>query len=371
MFSKKITLAVTNDLSFDQRMHRICSSLSKAGYHITLVGRLRSNSISLKISEYKCERLKLLFEKGKLFYLEYNLRLFLYLLINKCDAICAVDLDTLGVCFMASKVKRVPCVYDAHEYFTEVPEVQNRKTVKAIWSLLAILIVPRIKYAYTVGPALAEILSKRYRTKFQVIQNVPYASMLPPSNKNEDRKEFIIIYQGMLNEGRGLEYAIQAVIRLNGVQLRLYGEGDKSHELRELAGKLNAGSKVIFYGRYLPIELKNETVKADIGLNLLERDGLNYYYSLANKAFDYIQAGVPSIQMNFPEYRALNEKYNVFELIDDLTVENIIETITRMRRNGEKLALLRRNCNLASKELCWENEEPKLLDIWEKIFIEV
>ena len=63
---KKIIVSVTNDLSTDQRVDKVCSTLQKEGYEIVLIGRKLKNSIPLKRS-YNTKRIKLIFNKGFLF----------------------------------------------------------------------------------------------------------------------------------------------------------------------------------------------------------------------------------------------------------------------------------------------------------------
>ncbi len=147
MTTKKIYLTVTNDLTYDQRMIRIATTLVNSGYTVCLVGRLRSNSQSLKEQPFAQKRLRCWFDKGKFFYLEYNWRLFFYLLWRRLDAIGSIDLDTLLAGYLLSKLKRKPCIYDAHEYFTEVPEVVERPAIQRVWERLAQGIIPRLTYA--------------------------------------------------------------------------------------------------------------------------------------------------------------------------------------------------------------------------------
>src|SRR5271154_4051954 len=113
----RIYFTVTNDLSYDQRMSRICNSLANAGYLVTLVGRKLPDSIPLAQKKYQQKRLHCFFNKGKLFYAEYNLRLFFYLFFKKMDAICCIDLDTILPALFISSIKNVKRVYDAHELF--------------------------------------------------------------------------------------------------------------------------------------------------------------------------------------------------------------------------------------------------------------
>jgi glycosyltransferase involved in cell wall biosynthesis len=364
---KKIICTVTNDLTYDQRMIRICTSLAKAGYDVTLAGRQLPWSLPLAKQAFGQHRFRLIFNHGKLFYLEYNLRLLFWLLFSKFDIAHSVDLDTLGPGYLAARLRSKICVYDAHEYFTEVPEVVERPAVKKTWETLARWIIPRLKFACTVCESLAEVFEKKYGTPFTVIRNVPTAKPLPPEDFDKKNHPFILFYQGVLNDGRGLEEAIEAMVMLENVELWLAGEGDLSGELRQLAMEKGVESRVKFLGKILPEELEKLTPKAHLGLNLLKNKGLNYYYSLANKAFDYIQAGLPSLNMDFPEYRRINRHHEVFLLLEQLDPASIVQAVESLRSDPELYQKLSANCRKAAPVYTWENEEQILLSFYEKI----
>jgi glycosyltransferase involved in cell wall biosynthesis len=363
---KRIICTVTNDLSYDQRMIRICTSLSEAGYQVLLVGRLRPNSIPLKPQAFQQKRIQCWFDKGKFFYLEYNLRLFAYLIFARYNAVCAVDLDTLLPAFICCSFRKKICIYDAHEYFTEVPEVINRPFTQKIWEWLARWIIPKLKYAYTVGNGLADLFEKRYQTAFEVIRNVPFFRPTLPEIQHQQNPK-VVLYQGALNVGRGLEEAIRAMALLDGVVLWLAGEGDCSQALREQVEKEGLSGQVSFLGFVPPHELPALTSKAYLGLNLLENSGLSYYYSLANKAFDYVQASIPSLNMAFPEYEHLQKQYGIFSLLTELSPASIAAAIQELIDDENKYQALKANCLEARKVLNWETEEQKLIDFYNHI----
>jgi len=147
---KTIIFTVTNDLNFDQRMLRICSALQKAGCKVTLVGRERKSSMPLAPQTFQQIRIRCFFEAGKLFYFEYNLRLLFWLLFSRsADCYSAVDLDTILPCLLAARLKGKKLVYDAHEYFTEVPEVINRPLIKKSWRMAERFSIPKVDRAAT------------------------------------------------------------------------------------------------------------------------------------------------------------------------------------------------------------------------------
>lgn len=359
---QKIIFTVTNDLSFDQRMHKICTSLSLAGYDVKLVGRLRKKSIDFNPSNFSIYRIKCWFDRGKLFYIEYNIRLFFYLLFTSFDIISSVDLDTITACYCAGKLKAKPIVFDAHEYFPEVPEVLHRPVVQKVWYMAERFFIPRIKYLYTVSDGLAEIFKKKYNVAFSVIRNISALQDLPVSNATEK----YILYQGMLNKGRGLEQLIDAMPHIDTI-LYLAGDGDITSKLKIRVSELKLEHKVKFLGLLKPEELKIVTVNACIGINLLENVGISYHFSLSNKFFDYIHAGIPQIAMNFPEYKKLNDQYQVAILLDDLDQQNMIRSINLLLNDKGIYENLKESALRARNELCWQNEENKLIAIYGQI----
>lgn len=369
---KKIYCTVTNDLSYDQRMQRICSSLANAGYEVTLLGRKLKHSKPLSEFKFKQKRIRCFFTKGKMFYIEYNIRLFFFFLfLRKYDAICAVDLDTLLATSLASSIRRKKLIYDAHEYFTELPELVSRPAVKKIWAGIGRFCIPKCDLAYTVCSSLASEFHKKYNIDFGVIRNLPLSQTISTDNLMLNcNKPKIILYQGMLNDGRGLEEMLEAMqyFQADNVQLWIAGEGDLSEALRKKATVLNLGEKVKFLGFVKPDELKSITQKADIGINLLQNKGLNYYYSLANKFFDYVMAEKPSICMNFPEYRLHCQEFETAVLIPDLNRDAIIKAIESLSEDDDYYQKIRGNCQKAKLVWNWENEEIKLISMYRDLF---
>lgn len=358
---KKVVLTVTNDLRYDERMHRICRSLSNAGYLVSLAGRKRPWSIPLQSELYRQYRLSGIFEKGWLFYAEYNFRLFFFLLFKKFDYIVSADLDSLLAGNITARLKGKPNIFDAHEFFTEVPELKGRKWVKNIWERIARFSLPHTTIRYTVSGSLAQALETKYQKNFHVIRNVPCLEELP--SKNE--KEPVILYRGALNKGRGLEELLHALPRLP-VQAWLAGDGDLSDRLRQLAKKLNVEGQVRFLGRKTPEEMKALTSQAYLGYNLLDPGSKSYYYSLSNKFFHYIHNGIPSLSNPFPEYQKINRQFRV-SYLTPLSVENIVTGVNLLYKNHSFYTNMVRNCLKARENFNWQEEEKKLLKLYKEI----
>ena len=389
---KRIIFTVTNDLRYDQRMLRICTTLSAAGYEVALVGRHLSTSIPLQNQPYQQIRLKhLLFTAGKLFYLEYNLRLLFFLLFQRFDAICSIDLDTSIPGIIAAKIKNKPHLFDAHELFTHTPEVARRKSIQKIWEAVQKFTFKHTNAAFTVGPAIAQYFEEKYNRPVAVVRNMPIKSgATNPKTTNQARTEInklnsdninppspawqskidalqgqrFILYQGALNEARGLEALIQAMSEIPAI-LVLAGEGDLSQTLRNLTQSLNLEHKVIFLGMVPPNELPQLTKQAYIGYNVSQNAGLSYFLSLNNKFFDYTKALLPSLINPFPEYLALMKEFEV-GLPTEPTLEDIVKQANQLFTDQLLYDKIKSNCKLASEKWTWENETPTLVNIFQQ-----
>lgn len=364
---KKIVFTVINDLSYDQRIHRICGTLSAAGCDILLVGRFLHSSKPLDKKNYQQKRIKCIFNKGMLFYAEYNIRLFFFLLFNKFDIYYAVDADTILPHAFISRLKGKKLVYDAHEYFTEVPEVTERKFVKNIWKSIEIFGVKKAVLCYTVAPELAKVLSSNLNKKFEVIRSLPLQKnvVIDDNYINQKYNRKLIIYQGALNRGRGLQQLIHAMQHIDTI-LWIVGAGDLENELKAQVANNNLGNKIIFKGLYKPDELGKLTEEATLGYNVLENDGLSYYYSLSNKFFDYIQYGTPSISSNFPEYEHILKQYPV-GITSSIDPNELAKKINILLGDATLYHQIATSCIQASKELNWENESKKLIQLFDEI----
>ncbi|MCK6650530.1 MAG: glycosyltransferase family 4 protein, partial [Bacteroidia bacterium] len=272
---KKAIVSVINDLSTDQRVHKVCSSLQAMGYDVTLVGRKQRKSLPLQERAYRTKRMFLLFEKGPLFYLEYQKRLFWYLIFHKVDVLVSNDLDTLLPNFLVAKLKGAELVYDSHEIFCEVPELQNNPMKKNIWKRLERWIFPRLKHVFTVNDSIAKIYSEEYKVPVKVIRNIPPLAnqrKLKPSTKQElgipQNKKVIVLQGAGINIDRGAEEAVDAMQYVTDAVLMIVGSGDVIALLHQMVKKLNLTEKVIFVGKVPFEKLLQYTHHADLGLTL-------------------------------------------------------------------------------------------------------
>lgn len=230
-------------------------------------------------------------------------------------------------------------------------------------------LIPRLKYAYTVSEPIAQEYSGMYNIKFDVVRNLPLKKNaegnypLPDSFSSKKK----IIYQGAVNIGRGLEEMMETVKLMDGVVFIIAGDGDIFDSLKKKTEAENLRDRVFFTGR-LPFDKLHElTVQGDIGISL-ERDmGKNYRYALPNKLFDYFHAGIPVLVSPLPVMRKIVEKYGTGLVTESSDPEYLKEKLEYMLFNEDARKIWKINLALAAKELCWEREEVKLMDIFTNV----
>jgi len=366
---KRVFCTVTNDLNYDQRMIRICTSLAAAGYAVTLVGREIRGSLPLTERPFRQHRLKMWSGKGKLFYLEYHFRLFFYLLTHKMDGICAIDLDSILPCYFISRLRRIPRLYDAHELFCEMQEVVTRPFVYKIWKAVERYTVPAFRHGYTVNQPIAAEFRRLYGVDYAVVRNLPVLEEPVPTAAGSAAVagRRVILYQGAVNEGRCFETLIPAMQQVDA-QLLVCGEGNYLARARKMVTQCGLDEKIHFRGYVRPEELKAITRSAWCGITLFDRRGLSNYYSLANRFFDYMHAGIPQLAMNYPAYREINNCHPIAVLIDEPGVREVADALNELLNNTDLYHTLSEGCKQARLRYNWQEEEKILIRLYQQLF---
>ncbi len=360
---QRAIVTVTNDLSTDRRVERTCEVLLECGYQVVLLGRKRSPHMPLE-RPYRCVRMSLAFKKGPLFYAEYNLRALLFLLVNRASLIVSNDLDTLLACRTAQVVKGAELVYDSHEYFTEVPELEGRFARK-VWLGLEKRIVPKLKHLVTVNDSIAKEYAAKYGVSFTVVRNM---AVKPKLERIASRQELelpvgktILIMQGSgINLDRGAEEALLAMKELPSCFLLLIGGGDAWLDLKQIIAENELDDRVRMVDRLPYLDMMQYTCNADLGLSLDKDNNLNYRFSLPNKVFDYLYAGIPVLSTDLPELRQVLDQYDAGLIITSPATSEIVRAVKEFANNREKQDKLKQNAKFAASKLDPQQEREKL-----------
>ncbi|MEX1001013.1 MAG: glycosyltransferase [Crocinitomicaceae bacterium] len=369
---KKIIVSVTNDLYTDQRVRKVCEFLVENNFDVTLVGRKLKDSENLPELTYKTKRFKLWFTKGPLFYATYNLRLFFYLLFHKADVLLSNDLDTLYANLWARKFKsKCRLIYDSHEYYCGTPELVSRPKIQRFWKRIERRCVPKVDKMYTVNESIAALYANEYKREVKVVRNISDAKNAElTATKKElglplDKR--IVLMQGAgINIQRGAEEMVEAIQNIENAVLAIVGHGDVIPQLKEEVKEKQLEEKVLFFGKRPYAELMNFTMLSDVGISLDKDTNINYRYSLPNKIFDYIHAGIPVLVSDLKEIKNIVERYEIGLICPSHDPKVIAAYLKKMLDNPDLYNRFKENTKRAAKELNWENERKVL----EEIFLE-
>lgn len=364
--TKKIAIvSVINDLVTDNRVNKTCFALKECNYEVILIGRKLPSSLLLPQWPFTSIRMRLIFKTGPLFYLFFNLRLFFKLLFKKADLLYSNDLDTLLPNYLVSRIRNIPLIYDSHELFCEVPELQHSAFKRNTWLKIEGWIIPKLKTCLTVNESIASIFTEKYKVPFTSVRNISdYPQGFKPKSKQElnlplDRK--IILLQGAgINIDRGAEELIEAMPSVENALLLIIGSGDVWELLEEKIRNGALAYKVKLIRKIPKTELMHYTHNADLGLSIDKNTNLNYFYSLPNKIFDYINAEIPILASHLPEIEKIITGYSIGDFIKDHSPASIAEKINSLLSSPE-LAVYKQNTLKAKNELNWQAEKQKLI----------
>lgn len=364
-------MSVINDLSTDQRVHKHCTVLTDLGYEVLLIGRETSSSKPLEKRVYKTHRMKLPFEKGPWFYAAYNISLFFHLLFRKSDLLFSNDLDTLLPNFLVSKIKLKKLIYDSHEYFTEVPELVNRPSVQRVWKRLEEWMLPQLKFTITVNSSIANLYKENYGVSMRILRNVPPLMKIDSSKSRRDLglptdKKIVILQGSGINIDRGAEEAVEAIKLVENAVLLIIGSGDVIPQLQKQVQEENLSEKVILKGRMPYQEMMQHTLVSDLGLTLDKDSNINYRFSLPNKLFDYIHAGIPVLASDLIEVKNIVESNNVGSVVNEVEPQAIAAKISEML-GSEQYSSWKQNCIQATEQLNWNTESEALKNLIAKV----
>ena len=356
---KRIIISTTNDITTDNRVNKVALLLLSLGYQVHWIGRIQPGSSPLN-RPYKTTRMRLIFKSGGLFYAEFQVRLFFKLLVHRPGILLSNDLDTLLPNFLIARLLRIPLVYDSHEYFCGVPEIQGR-WVKKVWLTLERYVFPRLEHIWTVNESIAELYESDYGKRPRVFRNIspiPTVEKVSRTSLGLTEKGFIAINQGSgMNVDRGLEEALEAISGMPDWRLLLVGSGDAIPALKLKVQDKGWSDKVIFIGRVPYATLLQYTRCADVGLSLDKDTNINYRFSLPNKLFDYLHCDVPVVTSKVREVAKIVEEFGIGLTVNPEDIDALRNSIMAVVASKKSYCAA---IEKAQKSLTWEKEQVPL-----------
>lgn len=290
---------------------------------------------------------------------------------EKPDAIHAHDVNVLPTAWLAAKICRVPLIYDAHEISTSR---EGYKAFRGVVGWIEKRLMPKVSGTITTTDMRAKFFARAYNIpRPLVLQNRP--SFTVTSEKTDYLRQYlsldndwpIILYQGGLQSGRGLENLIRSARLVKKANFVFIGDGRLAGDLQKLSESFELSHRVHFIPTVPLAELPFFTASADIGVQPIENTCLNHYTTDSNKLFEYALAGLTVVATDFPEIRRIVDGYKIGQLTTSQTDDALACALNELVNNNEKRNKYRINALAKRDKLCWEEQEHKLVELYQSI----
>ncbi len=275
--------------------------------------------------------------------LPWEYRLYRAVLSTGADIVHANDLDTLFVSAAAARRLKARLVYDSHELWLESARYLRETGAlnRLRYRLTERRLIGRADAVIAVTPSRGAAMEEMYpslRGRVTIVENSAEPFDLFPVRESLHGKLGIpagtpvVLYQGIICPERGLEELLQAAALLapGSAAIVIVGHDAWGGHLHELHREMGLEGKVFLLPPVPSERLPEVTVSADAGLILFRNTCLNHYYSLPNKLYEYMMAGVPVIASGFPEMRRVIEESRCGILLQDQDPRSIADAITEM-----------------------------------------
>ncbi|WP_339560780.1 glycosyltransferase family 4 protein [Pseudomonas sp. EA_65y_Pfl1_P113] len=290
--------------------------------------------------------------------------------LHRAAVVHAHDVNTLPTAWLAARLSGARLVYDAHEVSTSREGYARfRKWVACIEKAL----MPRAEGTITTTQSRAKFFARAYGiTRPLVLQNRPRLIASPPSQRIRHelglkRPWPIVLYQGGLQQGRGLERLLRVAVTLQRAYFVLIGGGRLTTPLKTLSEELGLTERVHFIPTVSLADLPGYTASADIGVQPIENTCLNHLTTDSNKLFEYIIAGLPVVATAFPEIRKIVRSHAVGLLVTAGSDQSLHRELQRLIDEPLLRQTLAQNAKNAASSLSWEQQESNLVTLYERV----
>jgi len=365
---KSAIIAFLGNAYHDSRVVNLIESLERINIIVTTISfdwKIKDfRSIYGKTSVYKLDKSK----SSLLFYFKFFYLLIRDLIKKKPDYYFAEDIYTLPIVYFFAKLNKSKIFYNSREIYAHLAGLRNKNVIQNLIARVESTFIRKVNLVLVTGDMDAEYLKQAYSIQnIFVLRNLPkYQEEIKKIDLHEklgiSKSEKIILYQGVVLEGRGIPKVINIIDKLKNAHMVIIGDGEFKEKYEELVKNLALEKRIHFIGAVNHTELLSYTAGADIGIVLIENISISYYYALPNKLFEYIMAGIPILASDLPQIKKVIDIYNVGRYVNPENEIELLDALNEMLDDDMKNEKYRLNCATAARELNWESEFEKFKD---------
>ena len=295
-------------------------------------------------------------------YIEFVVRVLFYYRKRKIKMVNIHKLSILPLGYLFKLFFGVILIYDTHELETEINGLSGVRKKISKW--MERKLIYKCDHIFVVSENIADWYQKTYSIRRPtVVLNAPRIYSVKENDYfrerfNINKDQIIILYQGSLDSGRGIEIILKTFIarKEKNAVIVFMGYGTWEESIKEAASRSDL---IFFHEAVPPAVLLNYTTSADIGISFIQNTCLSYYYCMPNKMFEYAMVGKPVIVSNMIEMRQFVEKHNMGFVVQNESVEDLNSLIDKLSR--ENLDTYKQNARSAAESNAWEKQEEKML----------
>ena len=369
-----VCMLVFNDLNYDFRVFREASTLASRGHRITVVALESSKPLCEEWNDFEVITIpRAAVGSLRIAYPQFWWRAAKILRKIRADVYHAHDLDALPPASKAAKHYNVPLVYDSHELWTHQSSLVSRPWIRRFWEHLETRLIKQAAHVISVSEPIAKNLVGRYQLdRVTVLRNLPPYREPVSGNCIRDMltlppKATILLYQGGFLTDNGLAEQIHAMASVENAHLVLLGGGPTKNDLQREVQLAHVEDRVHFLSRVPFSELHTYTCSADIGMCLIKPTGRSFYWSLPNKLFEYLMAGLPVLASDAPQIAELVQTAGVGECVDVRNVSRISECINHLVADRVKCKQYASAALATAKKMSWDREQTKLIQVYDDL----
>lgn len=293
------------------------------------------------------------------------------------DAVHANDGNTLLPALALKTLTGARIVYDSHELWTHRNVRQDRWLAPAVEALIERVAVRLVDGIITVSPSIVRWLQETYRLAVAptLVRNIPVWHGATPDPARGRLRELaglrptdkVVAYCGGITTGRGLEETLEALTLLpDDVHLVMLGFGSPDYVsgLLQLAGGRGLQDRVHVAGHVPGPQVPAALADADVAVVFVRPIVLSYLYSLPNKLFESIHAGLPIVAADLPDTAQVVRDHGVGEVFDARTSAQLAEAITDVLVAPEAF---REAARRAAPHLDWRLEAARLVGLYSTV----
>ena len=364
--NKHIVLVYFGDFFYDARLNNMALSLIKEKYMVTFVG-VSSQIIPIKLFKNITFRSVKINWKGKMKYLQFYLKVKKILKEINYDIILSGDLYSLAPIISANKLNK-KIIYDCREIYFELAAHSNKPILKAFNYLYEKKYLRYVSSVMVTAKTDLKLLKKTYKhykhLNWNVIYNFPVNNISLETDRIIASKKGVInvIYQGVLQKGRGIKTLIRLANYCQKINAIIVGDGEYKTELIKYFKRndLKNYKNVTFIEKTPYLQLINITKQCDIGWAIISDRGVSNQFALPNKLFEYIGAEIPVIASSFKNMKKIVEKWQVGKAVSSTSNKENKKNIFEIFENR---SFYFKNLSIASKSLNWDMQHKRFINI--------